>query len=52
MTNQKRHDKSQSKSDKRLEDRRKQNDDPHDLERPPDLDRRSAEDRRTQSERK
>ena len=53
MTNQNRHDKDQSKSDKRLvEDRRNQDEDSLDLERPPDLERRSAQERRTQAERK
>ncbi len=53
MTNQKRHNKDQSKSDQRLaEDRRNQDEDSLDLERPPDLERRSAQDRRTQAERK
>jgi len=53
MTNQKRHDKDQSKSDQRLvEDRRNQDEDSLDLERPLDLERRSAQERRTQAERK
>jgi hypothetical protein len=53
MTNQKSRDKGQPKSDQRLlEDRRNQNEEPHDLERPPDLERRSAQERRTQAERK
>jgi len=53
MTNQKRRDKGQSKSDQRLvKDRRNQDEDSLDLERPPDLERRSAQGRRTQAERK
>ena len=53
MTNQKRHDNDQSKSEQRLvEDRRNQDEDSLDLERPPDLERRSAQERRTQAERK
>jgi len=53
MTNQKRHDKDQSKSEQRLvKDRRNQDEDSLDLERPPDLERRSAQGRRTQAERK
>ena len=53
MTNQKRRDKSQPKSGRRvLADRRKQNEESHDLERPPDLERRIAQDRRTQADRR
>ena len=52
MTNQKRHDKGQSKSNQRsLEDRRNQDEDSLDLEQPPDLERISAQERRTQAER-
>ena len=53
MTNQTRSDKDQPKSGQRsLEDRRNQNEETLDLERPPDLERRSAQERRTQAERK
>jgi len=51
MTNQKNRDKDQSNNGKRLlKDRRIQNEDTDDLERPPDLERRIAPDRRTQAE--
>ncbi len=53
MTNQKRRDKGQSKSGQRSrKDRRSQNEESLDLERPPDLERRIAQDRRTQTEEK
>jgi len=51
MTNQKNRDKDQSKNRERSsKDRRIQNEDTDDLERPPDLERRIAPDRRTEAE--